>query len=167
MKNKSLKKIVFEVEQLDNGRWFKFGDDYVFDKKSDAKNCAASLRKTYKAETRVVVIRRLKSAFEMQHVKNVQAWAVTYGEEMAGRIVANYSKNSLGSVCTASVGFWRGPLKNNSLYTGNAMGYNDKFNYAVLCAIKKIGVKLDINGGCDESVKSLLEKIGYTVLEVI
>jgi len=110
----------------------------------------------------------MKSAFEMPHVKSVKAWAVTFNGEMAGRIVANYSDNPNGSVCTATVGFWDGPFKNTSAATGRAGGYGyDKFSAAVSYALKKISVKNDVDGRGDSSVKSLLENLGYSVIEVI
>ncbi len=110
----------------------------------------------------------MKSAYDMPHVKSVKAWAVMFSGEMAGRIVANYSDNPNGSVCTATVGFWNGPLKDTVASTGRAGGYGyDKFSAAVSSALNKIGVKNDVDGRGDSSVKSLIEKIGYSVIEVI
>lgn len=110
----------------------------------------------------------MKSAFEMSHVRKVKAWAVTYNGEMAGRIVANSSDNPNGSVCTATVGFWGGPLKDINASTGRAGGYGyDKFSAAVSYALNKIGVKNDVDGRGDSSVKSLLRNLGYSVIEVI
>ena len=110
----------------------------------------------------------MKSAFEMNNVKSVRAWAVTFNGEMSGRIVANYSDNPNGSVCTATVGFWGGPLKDTNASTGRAGGYGyDKFSAAVSSALNKIGVKNDVDGRGASSVKALLENLGYSVLEVI
>lgn len=110
----------------------------------------------------------MKSAYDQIHVKSVKAWALLFNGEMAGRIVANYSDNPNGSVCTATVGFWNGPLKDTNASTGRAGGYGyDKFSAAVSSALNKVGVKNDVEGRGDSSVKSLLEKIGYSVIEVI
>jgi len=110
----------------------------------------------------------MKSAYDQKHVKAVKAWALLFNGEMAGRIVANYSDNPNGSVCTATVGFWNGPLQDKNTTTGRAGGYGyDKFSAAVSYALNKIGVKNEVDGRGDSSVKSLLEKIGYSVIEVI
>lgn len=110
----------------------------------------------------------MKSAYEMNHVKSVKAWAVLFNGEMVGRIVANYSDNPNGSVCTATVGFWGGKLKDTQSSTGRAAGYGyDKFSAAVSSALSKIGVKNDVDGRGDSSVKALLENLGYSVIEVI
>lgn len=110
----------------------------------------------------------MKTAFEMPHVKAVKAWAMIFQGEMSGRIVANYSDNPNGSVCTATVGFWGGPLKDTNSSTGRAGGYGyDKFSAAVSYALNKIGVKNDVDGRGDSSVKSLLGHLGYSVIEVI
>ncbi len=110
----------------------------------------------------------MKSAYDQIHVKSVKAWALLFNGEMAGRIVANYSNNPNGSVCTATVGCWNGPLKDTDASTGRAGGYGyDKFSAAVSSALNKMGVKNDVDGRGDSSVKALLEKIGYSVIEVI
>lgn len=110
----------------------------------------------------------MKSAFEFNHVKSVKAWAVLFDGEEAGRIVANFSDNPNGSVCTSSVGFWAGPLKGKESSTGRAGGYGyDKFSASVSSALSKIGVKNDVDGRGAASVRSLLEGLGYQVIEVL
>ena len=110
----------------------------------------------------------MRSAFDLNHVKSVKAWALTFKGEMAGRIVANYSDNPAGSVCVASAGFWGGPFKDKEHSTGRAGGYGyDKFSAAVSEALHKIGVVNELDGRGDSSVKNFLESKGYKVLEVI
>lgn len=110
----------------------------------------------------------MKNAFEMPHVKAVKAWALIFQGEMSGRIVANYSNNKKVSVCTATIVFWNGPLGDTHASTGRAGGFGyDKFSAAVSHALNKIGVKNEVDGRGDSSVKALLENLGYSVLEVI
>ncbi len=49
-------------------------------------------------------------AYELKHCKSVSAVALSFEGKYAGRIVANWSDNPNGSVCTATVAIWHGPL---------------------------------------------------------
>jgi hypothetical protein len=114
-----------------------------------------------------------KNIFDSKHVKGVKAWALLSNGEMAGKVVANYSDNPMGTVCSASVIIWSGQLKdkitNDGVCIGKAGGYGyDKFSAACDSAIRKMGLNPgDMNGRGAENVKAFLEKNGYTVLEVI
>lgn len=110
----------------------------------------------------------MKSAYDLNHVKSVKAWGLLFDGEMAGRIVSNFSDNPNGSVCTSTVGFWGGPLKDKDLSTGTAGGCGyDKFSASVESALSKIGVKTDFTGRGAYSVRAMLEGFGYKVIEVI
>lgn len=75
------------------------------------------------------------TAFDLKHVKGVRAVALLWEGQPAGRIVANYSDNPMGSVCTATVHIWTGPLGGMPGSTGRAGGCGyDKFSAAVMDA---------------------------------
>lgn len=116
----------------------------------------------------------MKNIFDFKHVKGVKAWVLVHKGEMAGRIVANYSDNPCGSVCTAQVMFLKGPLHKDeipkSIPLGRAGGYGyDKFSAAVGKSLRLQGIepKEEISGRGDSSVKGFLEKNGYLVFEAI
>lgn len=119
----------------------------------------------------------MKNIFDFSHVKGVRAWALMHKGKQAGKIVANFSDNPAGSVCTAQVIFWTGPLANNGPISdlkgpalGKAGGYGyDKFSTAVEQSLIKQGInpKVSMGGSGDSAVRTFLEKNGYTVLEVI
>jgi hypothetical protein len=84
----------------------------------------------------------MRSAFDMKHVKSVTAWALLYQGKEAGKIVANWSDNRYGSVCTATVVIHDGPLNPPDGYgyrgTGAAGGGGYcKFSTAVSQAVNK------------------------------
>ena len=79
----------------------------------------------------------MKSAYELSHVKSVSAYAVTMpsgdGVEIVGKIVANWSDNPDGSVCTCTVSVWSGPLAGLPKATDRAGGYGYCKLSAALC----------------------------------
>ena len=105
----------------------------------------------------------MKTAYDLSHVKSVTAVALTFEGAYAGRIVANWSDNPMGSVCTATVSIWAGPFKDLPKKTAKAGGYGyDKLSQALS----------EVFGGdCPdagrESVYAWLEKQGYGVMGVI
>lgn len=94
-----------------------------------------------------------RSAWDCPHVQSVKAWALVLtprtinGEpqedrsdlgRMAGRIVANYSDNPNGAVCTVTLHFFAGPLAIMPTTTGTAGGGGyDKFSAAVADALDR------------------------------
>jgi hypothetical protein len=94
----------------------------------------------------------------------------------AGRIVADFSDNPNGSVCTVSVRAWRGKLANNLVdgtMDGRAGGcgyckFSAAFDSAVRNNIKAQGIAMpDLHGAGESSVRSFVESLGYQVIEVI
>lgn len=84
-----------------------------------------------------------RSAYDGSHVKGVSAYVLIHPDsdrrgKIAGRIVANHSDNPAGSVCTATVHVWSGPLEPMPATTGKAGGYGyDKLSAAVHDAISR------------------------------
>lgn len=111
----------------------------------------------------------MKSAFECSHVKSVKAYAIMFKGENAGRIVANYSDNPNGSVCTCTVHFWLGPLKDKPGTTGRAGGYGyDKLSAAFEDAINRIGVPIsEVHGVGETAIEKWLNGHGYKTIKVI
>jgi hypothetical protein len=107
----------------------------------------------------------MKTAYDLNHVKSVSALALLFNGENAGRMVANYSDNPNGSVCTATVTAWKGPLKDRQGMTGRAGGYGyDKLSSAVFQALRKSGIDTIKTDG--ETCK-MFESLGYQVIEVL
>lgn len=125
-----------------------------------------------------------RSAFDCAHVKSVSAWALLFPEESgklgeAGKMVANWSDNPNGSVCTATLAIWDGPLKDLEKCTGQAGGYGyDKLSAAFVDALQRSNFEtLDVSRTAEkprpmhaagkEKAKEWLTKLGYMVIEVI
>ena len=115
---------------------------------------------------------RKRSAFDLSHVRSVSAWALWFDGKPAGKIVANWSDNPAGSVCTATVAIWDGPCKELEKTTASAGGYGyDKLSACLASILNPIfqstpnGFKY-LDGGSSQ-VHGWLESVGYSVLEVI
>jgi hypothetical protein len=65
-----------------------------------------------------------RNAFDCAHVKSVNVWALTHPDHpgIVGRIIANWSDNPMGSVVTATIHVWKGPLRFIPSTTGTAGG---------------------------------------------
>jgi hypothetical protein len=115
-----------------------------------------------------------KDAYDLNHVKSVSAIVVLYNGKYAGRIVANWSDNPNGSVCTATVSIWLGPLEPMPKCTGRAGGYGyDKISSAISDAINKV-IDEDPDkiaprfSGCGMTeVRKWFEQFGYELFEII
>lgn len=115
-----------------------------------------------------------KDAYDLNHVKSVSAIAVLYNGNFAGRIVANWSDNPNGSVCTATVSVWIGPLEYMPKGTGRAGGCGyDKLSSAISDAINKV-IAEDPDkiapkfAGCGMTeVRKWFEQFGYELFGVI
>lgn len=114
--------------------------------------------------------RLAKDAFDGRHVKSVTAWALMFEGEHAGRIVANWSDNPAGSVCTATVHLWGGPLEYLPSMSGKAGGYGYcKFSAAVYDALHRasdVG-QISMSGAGESAVIDWFESFGYKVARVI
>jgi len=75
----------------------------------------------------------MNTAYDMSHVKSVKVVCLLdKSGHLAGKIVANYSDNPNGSVCTATFSIWKGELANQPKITTKAAGYGyDKFSSCV------------------------------------
>jgi hypothetical protein len=110
----------------------------------------------------------------MKGVKSVSAYVLMYKGKYAGRIVANWSDNPMGSVCTAGVYIFDGPFESMPSTTGKAGGCGyDKLSAAVHEAIcKTVGkdsglVVPDLAGAGMSSVGSWLKEFDYEMHQII
>lgn len=84
----------------------------------------------------------MRTAYEFSHVKSVTAICLLKGGEPVGSIVANWSDNPAGTVCTATIKIDSNVtgenLQGRYLYgTGKAGGYGyDKLSSAIYQALK-------------------------------
>ena len=117
----------------------------------------------------------MKSALDMKHPKGTSVMVLLYKGEYAGRIIANWSDNPNGSVCTATVSIYDGPLNIKrydegldttwSHNTAKAGGYGYcKLSQAVGNAMGKGD---EIGGRGISAVRDLFQENGYTFLEVL
>ena len=109
----------------------------------------------------------MKSAYEMKHTQSVTAIALFYEGDYAGKIVANWSDNPAGSVCTATMGVWKGPLSYMS-GTGKAGGGGyDKLSAAIADALMRAGLhdQCPVGSGAGNQ-RQKLEELGYMYAEV-
>lgn len=119
----------------------------------------------------------MKTVTDFAHVANTTAKALIFDGKPAGRIIANWSDNPAGSVCSASVIIWGGPLAGvkhpktgkelNYTNIGKAGGYGyDKLSQAVWQCLTNAGVQTEKvkpgNGLTDEEFTAR----GYIVFTV-
>jgi hypothetical protein len=94
----------------------------------------------------------MKTIKEFKHVAGTTAKAILFEGKPAGRLIANWSDNPSGTVCTASVIIWAGPLKDakhpktgkefNYGNIGKAGGYGyDKLSQAVWQCFQNVGIE--------------------------
>lgn len=131
----------------------------------------------------------MKSAFDGRHVKSVSVVVLmhpNYPTKVAGRIVANWSDNPAGSVCTMTLHVHSGPLSFLPTCTGTAGGYGyDKLSAAIQSGIgrakkkrdeytrpedheKVVALEVDHFAGAGMSaVSRWFEKFGYKVDQIV
>lgn len=106
----------------------------------------------------------MKTAYECKHVKSVRAWGLMFNGEEAGRIVADYSDNPNGAVCTLTFSCWLGPLANLEKTTEKARGYGyDKFN----SCLERIFYVNGMGKEYKHDARYFLNEKGYKVIQVI
>lgn len=122
----------------------------------------------------------MKNARDLKHCKSVSAIALLYKGENAGRIVANWSDNPNGSVCTASVTVWIGPLAIEDKITVDLMGNDTEITQSTrtakaggggYCKLSHaIGGALnigEIQGAGIEAVRKYFEGNDYQFIEIL
>lgn len=119
----------------------------------------------------------MKRVTEMQGPANTNAWALIFAGKPAGKMVANWSNNPNGTVCSASVYIWAGPLdlkdqkgkfKFDYGTVGKAGGYGyDKLSQAVWQCFEKVGIPTKEVKPANGRTRDEFEAWGYTVIEVI
>jgi hypothetical protein len=112
----------------------------------------------------------MKTIKEFKHVAGTTAKAILFNGKPAGRLIANWSDNQNGTVCTASVIIWAGELKDKGFdysVIGKAGGYGyDKLSQAVWQCFDKLGIKTKVvkpaNGQTDEEFVAW----GYEIFDI-
>jgi hypothetical protein len=106
----------------------------------------------------------MKSAMEMKHPKGTTVFVLLDDKkEYAGRIVANYSDNPSGTVCTATV-----QIFSKGTETGRAGGYGyDKLSAAIYQALKKLNIEpIKVRPGNGYTYEEF-EAQGFTVIKAL
>ena len=119
----------------------------------------------------------MKTIKEFKFVSGTTAKAILFDGKPAGRLIANWSDSRAGSVCSASVIIWAGPLKDskhpktgkelNYGNIGKAGGYGyDKLSQAVWQCFNNAGVETvavkPANGRTDEE----FTERGYVIFDI-
>lgn len=120
----------------------------------------------------------MKQAREHSHLKSVSVWVLMdkQSKEIQGKILANWSDNPNGSVCTCDVILWEcekygltPKIGTSSVWTGKAGGYGYcKFSTAVHDAINRnVSESLPRFAGAGHSaVKEFFGGIGIDAHEI-
>jgi len=122
----------------------------------------------------------MKNIYDYKHVKSVTGIALMYKGKHAGKIVCNWSDNRNGSVCTASVMIWNGPLeierKRKVELMGETKELTVQFNMAKAggygyCKFSQaVGEALghsELNGCGESVVQKFFEENGYEYLSIV
>lgn len=118
----------------------------------------------------------MKRVFEMDGPQHTTAWALLWDGKPAGKLIANWSKNRNGTVCSASVYIYNGPLDMKQApdipldfsNVGKAGGYGyDKLSQAVWQCLKNAGIAPKKVQPANGMTREEFEAWGYTVIEVI
>lgn len=103
----------------------------------------------------------MKNIFDQKHVKGVRAYALLLNGKLAGKVIANFSDNPAGSVCTADLIVWAGPLKNSE--DNRKMERAGGYGYDKLAACLSRLDKRISEGNWEASIREL----GYEVEAII
>lgn len=107
----------------------------------------------------------------MKGPKSTTAWALLYEGKEAGRVIANWSDNPAGSVCSASVIAFHGPLAEYGFgydTVGRADGYGyDKLSTAVSRCFTKAFCPTKVLKAGNGETRAEFAAWGYTVIEVL
>lgn len=109
----------------------------------------------------------MKNIYDYKHVKSVSAVTILYKGKEAGKIIANWSDNPNGSVCTVMVDIYEGPLKREydskkSIAQAGGCGYC-KLSQAVGNVLGQV----DMMAAGMTRVRRYFEDNGYTYITVI
>jgi hypothetical protein len=115
---------------------------------------------------------------EMKHCAGATAKAILFEGHPAGRLIANWSDNPAGTVCSASVVIWKGPLKDakhpktgkefNYGNVGKAGGYGyDKLSQAVWQCFNNAGVEAKKVRPANSLTSEEFESWGYVIFDVL
>lgn len=115
--------------------------------------------------------------YNMKGPKSVTAWALLWNGKPAGKLIANWSDNKNGTVCSASLYIYSGPLspddKNNGVTfdfgtVGKAGGYGyDKLSQAVWQCFDKKGIETKCVKPANGRTREEFEAWGYEVFEIV
>lgn len=119
----------------------------------------------------------MKHVTDLKHVRGVTAKALLFDGKPAGRIIANWSDNPAGTVCSASVIVWSGPLKDckhpktgqelNYGNIGKAGGYGyDKMSQAVWQCLVNAGIEPKKVKPANGQTNEEFEAWGYVVMDI-
>jgi hypothetical protein len=119
----------------------------------------------------------MKQVNDMSNCSGATAIALLFEGKPAGRIIANWSNNPSGSVCSASVIIWEGPLKDckgpkgkelNYANIGKASGYGyDKLSQSVWQCLNNAGVQtLKVEPGNGQTTQEF-EAWGYQAFTIL
>jgi len=123
----------------------------------------------------------MKSIYDFKHVNGVKAVALLKDGKEAGKIIANFSDNPAGSVCTVAVILYTHTPGTSAMGSAGGYGY-DKFSSAVYEALKKMDLipgkitlgeypckksgKIAVYPGSGNTQRAF-ENAGYQYIEVI
>lgn len=119
----------------------------------------------------------MKRVNEMKGPQNTTAWALLLDGKSAGKLIANWSDNPAGTVCSASVLIWSGPLdmkqqtgtkKLDWGNVGKAGGYGyDKLSQAVWQCFDNAGIETKKVKPANGMTRQEFEAWGYEVFEIL
>ena len=110
----------------------------------------------------------MKDARNMKGPKNTTAWALLKNGQLAGRLVANWSDNPAGTVCTVWFALYSFGEGETICGTGSAGGYGyDKLSAATYRALKGAGLSPQVVEPANGLTRQEFEAMGYAVAEVL
>jgi hypothetical protein len=119
----------------------------------------------------------MKRITDLKGPQNTTAWALLYNGKPAGKLIANWSNNRAGTVCSASVYIYSGPLdlkdqtgdfKLDFGTVGKAGGYGyDKLSQAVYQCFEKAGIETKKVRPANGLTREEFEAWGYEVFEIL
>jgi hypothetical protein len=110
---------------------------------------------------------RTRTAYDCRHAKSVLAWGLLHDGKMAGRLVADYSDNPAGSVCTLTLSVWEGPLKDLPVSTPRTARTGGYGYCKASAAFAHIVGDHKLHSAGMSTVRSWLEDRGYDVVDVL
>ncbi len=113
----------------------------------------------------------MKNIHDFKGPKSTTVWVLLFDGKFAGKLIANWSDNRAGTVCSAALCIFAGPLKDKGFdptNIGKAGGYGyDKLSAAVSQCFRNAKVDRKVLQSGNGETDTELQNWEYTIINVL